>query len=126
MPAAEFERFVVDELRAIARDRALVAATWAAWRQDAKSVDDEDETAGGTAVDQVAEEPLGLDGFAAALEALDRGWDRLAPLRQANLLRLIVRHVDYDGRAGRIAIRFNPGGILRLAEDPSLAEEIVT
>ena len=32
VPAAELERFVVDEVRTIARDRSLVAATWAAWR----------------------------------------------------------------------------------------------
>jgi site-specific DNA recombinase len=144
VPAAEFERFVVDEVRTIARDRALLAATWAAWGQGAspceggthvtpvllgcepgvESIISYQETAA-DAVDQALDEPLGIDAFAAALRHFDCSWDRLLPHQQADLLRLVVRQVDYDGRAGKIAIRFCPAGIAKLAADPRLAEETV-
>ena len=143
VPAAELERFVVDELRTIARDRALVAATWAAWRQAGPPaagvaeagpiVPERDTSEDGFSeesprsltpdtTDEMPEVPLGVEEFTAALHTFDRSWDRLSSGQQADVLRLVIRRVDYDGRAGRIAIKFCPLGIARLAADRSLAE----
>ena len=128
VPAAELERFVVDELRTIARDPALVAATWAAWRQadplaeggpEAGPIVPERDTCDEGSHEEA---PLDVEEFTAALDTFDRTWDRLSPHQQADVLRLVVRQVDYDGREGKIAIRFCPAGIVRLAADPSLAE----
>jgi hypothetical protein len=47
----------------------------------------------------------------------------LLPHQQADLLRLVVKQVDYDGPAGKITIRFCPAGIARLAADPNSVEE---
>ena len=73
----------------------------------------------------MSDEPLGIDAFAAALHNLDSNWDQLLPHQQADLLRLVVKQVDFNGPAGKIAVRFCPVGIARLAADPNLAEKTV-
>ena len=125
VPAAELERFVVDELRTIARDPELRAATWAAWRPAASCAEDATDDESVVNEEDSGVEPPRLDSadFNAALVHFDRAWDGLPPAQQGDILRLIVRQVDYEGRAGKITIRFCPEGIVRLAADPSLAEE---
>jgi len=136
--AAELKRFVIEEVRTVARDRALMAATWAAWRQPGSLSDGgakaspsmtagDDSTAGSArllaadTMDEMLAVAVGVKEFTAALHNFDQSWDGLSPGQQAGVLRLVVSKVDYDGRAGRIAIRFCPAGIAKLAEDPSLA-----
>src|SRR6267378_1819503 len=49
----------------------------------------------------------------------DRWWQALAPQDQGEALRGLVEQVDYDGRAGQLAITFRPGGFEALAEAPA-------
>ena len=51
----------------------------------------------------------------------DRWWQALAPHDQGEALRGLVEKVDYDGRAGQLAITFRPGGFEALAEAPAEA-----
>ncbi len=136
VPAAELERFVVDQLRSIARDRTQLAATWAAWRQGVATGEEGAEMRvhsphrepGGAdttswqvpdqdAIHRSANDEVGEETFAAALGNFDRSWDHLLPHQQADLLRQIVQHVNYDGRAGRIAIQFCGVGVANLAAE---------
>ena len=48
----------------------------------------------------------------------DRWWQVLSPQDQGETLRGLVEKVDYDGRAGQLAITFRPGGFEALAEAP--------
>jgi site-specific DNA recombinase len=54
-----------------------------------------------------------------ALERFTPVWQTLAPKEQARLIHLLVESVDYDGEAGKLAIRFRPGGFRTLSESPS-------
>lgn len=54
-----------------------------------------------------------------ALERFTPVWQALAPKEQARLIHLLVESVDYDGEAGKLAIRFRPGGFRTLSESPS-------
>jgi len=50
-----------------------------------------------------------------ALAAFEPVWESLSPSERGHLLDLLIDRVDYDGAAGRIAIRFRPTGIRTLA-----------
>src|SRR5947208_405699 len=49
----------------------------------------------------------------------DRWWQALPHQNQGEALRGLVERVDYDGRAGQLAITFRPGGFEALAEAPA-------
>ena len=51
----------------------------------------------------------------------DRWWQALSPQDQGAALRGLVEKVDYDGRAGQLAITFRPGGFEAVAEVPAAA-----
>ena len=51
----------------------------------------------------------------------DRWWQALSHQDQGQALRGLVEKVDYDGRAGQLAITFRPGGFEALAEAPAEA-----
>ena len=51
----------------------------------------------------------------------DRWWQALPHQDQGQALRALVEKVDYDGRAGQLAITFRPGGFGALAEAPAEA-----
>jgi len=46
-----------------------------------------------------------------ALGSFEPVWERMSPTERGQLLDLLIEQVDYDGPAGRIAIRFRPTGI---------------
>ena len=46
----------------------------------------------------------------------DRWWQALPREDHGEALRGLVERVDYDGRAGQLAITFRPGGFEALAE----------
>ena len=46
----------------------------------------------------------------------DRWWQALPLQDQGEALRHLVEKVNYDGRAGQLAITFRPGGFEALAE----------
>ncbi|MCA9183391.1 MAG: recombinase family protein, partial [Planctomycetales bacterium] len=47
----------------------------------------------------------------AALDEFDPLWDSLSPREQTRALRLLIKRVDYDGGAGKVAITFHANGI---------------
>ncbi|MCB0325542.1 MAG: recombinase family protein, partial [Bdellovibrionales bacterium] len=47
----------------------------------------------------------------AALDEFDSIWDALSPREQTRALRLLIKRVDYDGGAGKVAITFHANGI---------------
>ena len=49
----------------------------------------------------------------------DRWWQALSHKNQGEALRGLLERVDYDGRAGQLAITFRPGGFEALAEAPA-------
>ena len=49
-------------------------------------------------------------------EMLDDWWQALAHDDRGEALRSLVEKVDYDGRAGQLAITFRPGGFEALAQ----------
>jgi len=59
-------------------------------------------------------EPM-IDG----LGRFDRWWQALSHQDQGEALRGLVERVDYDGRAGQLAITFRPGAFEALAETPA-------
>src|SRR5207253_7936133 len=65
-----------------------------------------------------------IDGLA----CFDRWWQALSPKDRGEALRGLVERVDYDGRAGQLAITFRPGGFEALdvtqAEPATIPEEV--
>jgi site-specific DNA recombinase len=53
----------------------------------------------------------------AALSSFGPVWEQLAPKEQARVVQLLVERVDYDGKAGTIAVTFHPSGIKALAAE---------
>jgi site-specific DNA recombinase len=51
-----------------------------------------------------------------ALSLFDPVWDSLTPREQARIVRLLVERVDYDGKAGTVAVTFRSTGIKTLAQ----------
>jgi len=96
LPAPEIERFVVDELRCIGRDEAVVAATLKAVRAETN--------------DPIAEADL-----RAALASFSPLWNELTGVERAKLVRLLVDRVAYDSTAGTVALTFKSSGIKALA-----------
>jgi hypothetical protein len=125
VPAGEIERFVLDEIRCIGRDPALLAAALAASRE---AVDDaetalkpvlaapkrrrRDHTVGRPTADWI-----GTSEMSAALHRFAHSWDSSEPPEQARLLQRLVKHIHYDGQAGSLEIGFCPDGIRSLAAD---------
>ena len=52
----------------------------------------------------------------------ERLWQAVPLQERGEALRGLVERVDYDGRAGQLAITFRPGGFEALAEAPAEAE----
>ncbi|HRW60303.1 MAG TPA: recombinase family protein [Defluviicoccus sp.] len=50
----------------------------------------------------------------AALDEFDPLWESLSPREQCRILRLLVKRVDYDGAAGKLAITFRDNGLSSL------------
>ncbi|KAB2949474.1 MAG: recombinase family protein [Phycisphaerae bacterium] len=51
-----------------------------------------------------------------ALSLFDPVWESLTPREQARIVQLLVERVDYDGKAGTVAVTFRPTGIKALAQ----------
>jgi site-specific DNA recombinase len=60
---------------------------------------------------------LDKERAAQALTKFDPVWETLAPREQVRVVQLLVERVDYDGPAGKVAIRFHAAGIQNLAEE---------
>lgn len=95
--AHDIETLVVDQIRAIGRDRALQDAVLAAVREQGAEV-----------------EPADLRR---ALTLFDPVWDALHADEKKRVIRLLVQRVTYDGAAGTAAVTLRATGIRTLAEE---------
>jgi hypothetical protein len=103
VPAAEIERYLVEQLRALATNPDMVADVVAeANRQRTQRVD---ET---TVSDQALH---------ATLQLFDPVWEVLYPIERVRILRLLLGQVDYNGKTGKLGITFHPLGIVTLHEE---------
>jgi site-specific DNA recombinase len=103
IPAGAVEKYVVDRIRAIGRDPALVVAVTA--------------VASAEAAQDKSAVPISEAVVARALAEFDGVWSALTPREQTRLVELLVDSVEYDGRAGTVAIIFHPAGIRALGAD---------
>lgn len=92
VPAAALERFVVDQIQALAADPARLRAMVQAGD-------------GG--------DPNGAEQEEATLDVSI--WEQLPVTEQADRLRRLVRRVEYDGAAGKVRLTFHPCGLRALA-----------
>ncbi len=133
LPAAEIERAVVDEIRAIARNPALVAATLEKARK--QHAEDLARLAAGrrlVARDASAgADVAALDAEIAALEAqtvtkrtvaaafadFDALWAALTPREQTRVVALLVERVEFDAATSTLSFAFSPTGIRLLAQE---------
>jgi site-specific DNA recombinase len=94
VPAGEIERLVVEQIRVIGTDPALVAKVLEEARATGQSEED----------------------WSVALHQFSPVWDSLTTTEQARAVELLVERVAYDGVAGRISLTFRPTGIRALIE----------
>lgn len=132
--AAEIERAVIDEIRVIARDKALIRATCqAAKTQVAETIDKLERQRRLLARSDSTDAPQQLATIDAALARwrgeqitegvvtsalaeFDRLWNRLTPRERHEAVRLLVSRVEFDSAAGSIAITFHATGLQSLVE----------
>jgi site-specific DNA recombinase len=55
------------------------------------------------------------------LSVFDPAWDSLAPREQSRIIRLLIEHVGYDGRDGKVTVAFHSPGIRALCMEPGLS-----
>lgn len=140
LPAAEIERVVIDQIRAVGQDPALVRATFAATRKQTQErlVELDAETrrlerergrkdADVPAIDDrladIYAERLKLEGLvvtenevATVLGDFECLWGALSPREQARVIDLLIAQVEYHGGTGKVGITFQPAGIRALVE----------
>ena len=98
VPAGQIEQFVVEQIRVIGKDPALVQATFA------------------EANEAEAQQALALFGPV---------WEALSPRKQSRIFEVLVERVHYDGAAGTVSITFHPAGIKTLADElPHACKEL--
>jgi len=60
------------------------------------------------------ESVVGAAELEAALVSFDPVWNTLTPNEQAQVLRLLIRRIDYDGAKGTISLSFHDSGVRKL------------
>jgi site-specific DNA recombinase len=146
LPANEIERFVVDEIRCIGRDRELVAATVAETRrQSDKAIqalkreraaierqrrnhgEDDGETSQRLAAIREAIATLTSnlptdEQVASTLAEFDAAWTSLMPGEQGETLSMLIDHVAYEAGPGNVSITFKPTGLRILGTTTALED----
>jgi hypothetical protein len=95
VPAGEIERLVVEQLRVIGSDSALVARV----------------------VEQAQAGGQREHALSTALGQFTPVWDSLTPAEQARAVELLVERVAYDGQNGKVALTFRPTVMQALARN---------
>jgi site-specific DNA recombinase len=75
-------------------------------------------------VQEVRRQRIDEDEARQALEDFDPIWQLLTPLEQGRLVTLLVKQVNYDGAAGKVAITFHPTSIRALADELAQKQEM--
>jgi site-specific DNA recombinase len=68
-------------------------------------------------MDALQQERLDQAAATQALSGLVPAWERMTPIEQARVVRLLVSRVDYDGKQGKASITFQPLGLKTLASE---------
>jgi site-specific DNA recombinase len=68
-------------------------------------------------MDALQQERLDQAAAREALSGLVPAWERMTPIEQARVVRLLVSRVDYDGKQGKASITFQPLGLKTLASE---------
>jgi site-specific DNA recombinase len=174
IPAGEVEHFVVDQIRCIGQDPALLHSTLAQAREQDEArvaeleveqhtlerdqtrwhaelrklavrlgpdnADDPvisrladlqdrlaqvEKRASGVReqIDAIRQQRLDEAEASEALRLFDPVWEALAPREQARVIQLLVERIDYDGEAGKIAIRFHATAIKALTDELTRQQE---
>jgi hypothetical protein len=89
VPAAEVERIVIDQIRALVRTPEIVVRVWRTAQAQGLTISEREVTA--------------------ALTQLDELWDELFPAEQARLVQLMVERVDLD--VDRVQVRLRTEGL---------------
>jgi site-specific DNA recombinase len=97
VPAQEIERFVVDQIRGIGNDPALI-------RETVRQVNERGD-----------QQTIYEADVEKALAAFDPLWETLTNREQARAMELLLKEVAFDGRTGKVMITFQPTGIQSLA-----------
>jgi site-specific DNA recombinase len=100
--AAAIERFVLDQIRALAKDPGRL-------REMTATLQTEDVQ---TELPANASE---ADPTPALNVVLQPAWEQLTAEEKAAILRELVEQVEFDGAKGKVAVSFRPGGIMALA-----------
>jgi site-specific DNA recombinase len=160
VPAGEMEAFVVDQIKRVGNDPAVLEGTLRKMRQqqekavaalkaEQRATDRElarhhlalRKLAGAPNADRLAQvnddiqrverkvtelrhratrlehEHIDPAAVRSALASFAPVWEQLAPKEQARVIQLLVERVDYDGKAGTIAVTFHASGIKALANE---------
>jgi site-specific DNA recombinase len=118
LPAGEIEGFVLERIANIAEQPAILeGALVEAEAEKNRAAGSDDAAAGRVVGDRIL--PRSEEGVALgrALSGFRAAWDTLPYDAQARLVRLVVDQVDYDGAKHKVAIRFHPIGIVKLARE---------
>lgn len=110
VPAAEIERFVVDEIARLGRDAVV---------RD-KVLDEAQKRlggSGGSGYSGGGGGGRGINRRAASqmLNDFDAVWQVLSPAERFRMIQLLVEHVAFDHTHSRVAITFRPNGIAELS-----------
>lgn len=141
IPAGEIERVVIEQIRGVGQDPALVRTTFAEARKlaqrrikeldaetrrlerDSRGATEDERHAAERRLADIHAERLGLeaslvteDEVATALADFDALWESMTPAEQTKVIGLLIDRVEYHGGTGKVGITFAPTGIRTLAQ----------
>jgi site-specific DNA recombinase len=124
LPATEIERFVLERVERLIHDPVQLreAVSHACREQAAQTAEAEGTSAEGIAA-ATDRSPWDDDWITSALSRLSSAWARLAFPERVRILRMLVEHVDYDGRKSKASLTFKASGLLALMEEWARADE---
>jgi site-specific DNA recombinase len=101
VPAAEIERAVIDQLRAVFRQPEIIVGTWKAAK--------------------VSDPEISENTIREAMTQLDPIWDELFPAEQARIVQLLVERVDIG--LGGLDVRLRIDGLSGLVQEMVTTEQ---
>jgi site-specific DNA recombinase len=108
VPAAEMEKFVVERIREIGNDHALLKLILKKSRAESTTINDP---------------PINMNDLKNAFSLFDPVWEMLFPKEQGRIMQLLVERVDYNATRETLAITFSPTRIMALSKEVETAQE---
>jgi site-specific DNA recombinase len=106
--AAEMEKFVVERIREIGHNQALLESILQKSRVESKIINDP---------------PINMNDLKNAFSLFDPVWEMLFPKEQGRIMQLLVERVDYNATRETLAITFSPTRIMALSKEVETAQE---